>query len=90
LAERSEQHFGFCADDAFLQIENYERVKHPKGSKHNQDTAVAEFYGRAKMSLLDITGVLTVTDASKFHETLLHGIGHGKAFGCGLLMVRRV
>ena len=30
-------------------------------------------------------GVLRVTDAEKLRHALTHGIGHGKAFGCGLL-----
>ena len=30
-------------------------------------------------------GILTVTDAAKFKECLITGIGHRKAFGCGLL-----
>lgn len=32
-------------------------------------------------------GVLRVTDAARFRETLAHGIGSGKAFGFGLLSV---
>jgi CRISPR system Cascade subunit CasE len=35
-------------------------------------------------------GVLNVTDADNFHNTLMRGIGPGKAFGFGLLSVRPV
>ncbi|MDI1461081.1 type I-E CRISPR-associated protein Cas6/Cse3/CasE [Catellatospora sp. KI3] len=32
-------------------------------------------------------GVLTVTDVTEFRRALTAGIGHGKAYGCGLLTV---
>jgi CRISPR system Cascade subunit CasE len=32
-------------------------------------------------------GILQVTDAAAFHQTLEEGIGPGKAYGCGLLSV---
>lgn len=37
---------------------------------------------------VEFTGRLVVTDAEAFRETLARGIGRGKAFGYGLLMVR--
>ena len=42
-----------------------------------------------RYSTLDLQGTLTVTDSEKLQTTLLHGIGPAKAFGCGLLLVRR-
>jgi CRISPR system Cascade subunit CasE len=39
---------------------------------------------------LDYKGVLCVTDTELFKTTLFNGIGRSKAFGCGLMMVRRV
>lgn len=42
-----------------------------------------------RLSTLDFSGALTVTDAAAFRGGLLGGIGHAKAFGCGLLLVRR-
>ena len=42
-------------------------------------------------STLDCNGLLTVTDPDTFvKKTLFNGIGPAKAFGCGLMMVRRV
>lgn len=35
-------------------------------------------------------GVLTVSDAHTFREKLIHGIGHAKAYGCGLMTVIRI
>jgi len=40
-------------------------------------------------SSLDFEGILEVTDSARFSRTLYEGIGPEKAFGCGLLLVRR-
>lgn len=45
---------------------------------------------RTEFSRLDFEGRLTVTDPDKFRAALFDGIGPAKAFGCGLLLVRRV
>ena len=44
---------------------------------------------RISLGVVDLRGRLRVLDASLFRQALFHGVGHGKAFGCGLLMVRR-
>jgi hypothetical protein len=44
----------------------------------------------AGAEVLDFTGEMTVLDACKLGSALTQGIGHAKAFGCGLLLVRRV
>jgi CRISPR system Cascade subunit CasE len=41
-------------------------------------------------STVDFQGVLTVTDPELFQRTLFQGIGKAKAFGCGLLLIKRV
>jgi CRISPR system Cascade subunit CasE len=43
-----------------------------------------------RFSVLDFKGVLTVIDLDRFHQTLFSGIGPAKAFGCGLMLVRRL
>lgn len=43
-----------------------------------------------RFSTVDFTGELVVTDPLVFRKTLLNGIGPAKAFGCGLLLVRRL
>lgn len=40
-------------------------------------------------SVLDFDGILKVTDAARFNAALLQGFGHAKAFGCGLMLIRR-
>lgn len=42
------------------------------------------------LSTVDINGVLEVIDPERARSALLCGIGHGKAFGCGLLLARRL
>lgn len=48
----------------------------------------AENKGRLQFSTVDFSGVLKVTDSRLFSDVLCNGIGHAKAFGCGLLLVR--
>jgi CRISPR system Cascade subunit CasE len=43
-----------------------------------------------RLSTLDFTGLLRVADAEEFSKALIRGIGPAKAFGCGLMLVRRV
>lgn len=43
-----------------------------------------------RFSTLDFNGVLTVARPDDFYRALVHGIGPAKAFGCGLMMVRRL
>ena len=44
----------------------------------------------AGFSTVDFDGKLEVCDSEKFIATLFNGIGPAKAFGCGLILVRRV
>lgn len=42
-----------------------------------------------RFSSVDFSGELEVTDKNAFLRTLFEGLGHAKAFGCGLMMVKR-
>jgi CRISPR system Cascade subunit CasE len=61
-----------------LQIDAYEKNKASKRD-HNIQFSTVEF-----------TGVLTVTNPELLQMAIFNGIGHAKAFGCGLLLVRRL
>ena len=61
-----------------LQVDAYEQSKAGKRD-HN-----------ILFSTVDFAGELLVTNPDLFHLALLNGIGHAKAFGCGLLLVRRL
>ena len=43
----------------------------------------------ARFSTLDMRGTLSVTDPDAFLQRLTHGFGHARAFGCGLMLVKR-
>ena len=43
-----------------------------------------------RYSTVDFHGVLMVTNPDKFRTALFTGIGKSKAFGCGLLLVKRI
>jgi len=42
-----------------------------------------------QFGVLDMTGTLTVTDPKTFVDQLARGFGRAKAFGCGLMLIRR-
>lgn len=42
-----------------------------------------------KFSSLDYQGVLTVRDPEAFWHGLKQGLGRAKAFGCGLMLIKR-
>lgn len=64
-----------------LQNSGYQWHGLPKKAKQKGD--------KSGFSAVDFTGELQITDPEKFRLTLFHGLGRSKAFGCGLLMVKR-
>lgn len=75
LATRAEQH-GFTLDASSLTVAAYQQ----HGGKN----------GQLRFSTVDYGGELVVTNEQRFANALIVGIGRAKAFGCGLLLVRRV
>ncbi len=69
--------FSFVAGE--VRVEGYEQHRI---FKKGRETPV-------RYSSLDYTGLLMVEDVELFRQTLMKGIGPAKAFGCGLLLVRR-
>ena len=45
---------------------------------------------KSGFSSVDFTGNLEITDVEKFTKALFGGVGRAKAFGCGLLLIRRI
>ncbi|WP_018000524.1 type I-E CRISPR-associated protein Cas6/Cse3/CasE [Paracoccus sp. N5] len=45
--------------------------------------------GQPQFGVIEMTGRLTVTDPDAFLAQLAHGFGRAKAFGCGLMLIRR-
>lgn len=71
----SKEH-GFAINRQALSVEGYTRHR-------GKDQTL-------RFTSVDFAGELTVLDAEKFRVALTAGIGHAKAFGCGLLLVRRL
>lgn len=42
-----------------------------------------------RFSSVDYEGVITVTDPERLRAALFNGVGRSRAFGCGMIMVRR-
>ena len=67
---------GFALDERSLSVEAY--------TQHRGKNE------KLRLGSVDFSGELTVLDAGKFGTALTQGIGHAKAFGCGLLLARRI
>lgn len=80
LLDRCEAH-GFSIDPEEVIVTKNQWQRFYKGEQRKKP-----------VSLLAVTfeGILTVTDEVRFRQTLVKGIGRGKAFGLGLLTVIRL
>ncbi|MDQ3564342.1 MAG: type I-E CRISPR-associated protein Cas6/Cse3/CasE [Pseudomonadota bacterium] len=67
---------GFQLDEASLAVDGYQQ--HKEGN------------GRLRFSSVDLSGKLTVVGPTAFGVALRDGVGPAKAFGCGLMLVRRI
>jgi CRISPR system Cascade subunit CasE len=65
---------GACSATGYSQI----RIPRPKREKS------------IEFSEIEYAGALTVTDPAKLQAALFNGIGKAKAYGCGLMLVRRL
>lgn len=78
LRKRGEQH-GFVLESSMhLQATGYEWKPLPEKGRN------------AGFSSVDFEGRLTVLDPERFIQMLNSGLGKARAFGCGLMLVRRV
>jgi CRISPR system Cascade subunit CasE len=59
-------------------VDGYETLKIPRPGAR-----------KIEIGVLDFDGILQVTDPAIFNAALLRGFGHAKAFGCGLMLIRR-
>lgn len=70
------QRLGFSVDAQSLVVEGYDQ--HLEQRERN-----------LRFTAVDLTGLLTVNDPLAFETAVLRGIGSAKAFGCGLMLIRR-
>jgi len=76
LLQRAERH-GFEIDSKSLRVEGYQQHQSRRGKR------------TIRFSTLNFTGLLRVTNPEMFTQALETGIGPAKAFGCGLMLIRR-
>lgn len=65
-------------------------IVHTIWKQFNKNTSDRSTEKQVKVRMATFEGVLTVTNAEVFREKLIHGIGHAKAYGCGLMTVIRI
>lgn len=78
LARKAKQH-GFAVNPSEIKIDNDREFFVSPPNKKNY-----------KLRTLDFEGKMVVTDTNMFINALFNGIGSAKAFGCGLLLVKRI
>ena len=76
LTRQGEKH-GFQLGDFLVSNHRFYKVRKP--GDHNQ----------RKFTSLDIHGSLTVAETDIYLAALKQGFGRSKAFGCGLMLIRR-
>lgn len=77
LARQGEAH-GFRPFDG-VAVDGYETIRIARGKS-----------APLRFGVLDLEGVLEVTDPVRFLPALAAGFGRARAFGCGLMLIRRV
>ena len=77
IAEQGERG-GFAPHLPTLAVNNYQRRRIGRGGR-----------GAIRYATIDFEGVLAVTDPQEFIERVRLGFGASKAFGCGLMLIRR-
>lgn len=73
------QRFGFTVAEGDVSVSGYQQERFTTRNGH-----------RTQFSRLDFAGQLAVTDPDAFRSAAYSGIGPAKAFGCGLLLLRRI
>ena len=76
--ERQAGKAGFAIRPNGVQIDGYEQCR-----------VVRRGSAAMSFSTLDFTGLLTVNDPDTFLSALVQGFGAAKAYGCGLMLIRR-
>jgi CRISPR system Cascade subunit CasE len=68
-----------AAAETILRVDGYDHVRVARGRGRKAIT----------FSVLDLEGMLEVASPDSFLEALVRGFGKAKAFGCGLMLIRR-
>jgi CRISPR system Cascade subunit CasE len=79
MTQQGKKH-GFELEDPedLLRVESYTTQVLPRRGRQGPN-----------LGILDLSGILRVTNPEKFAQRVHEGFGRSKAFGCGLMMLRR-
>lgn len=77
---RQGERTGFHCSEEYILIDGYQQNRFYKGKGK----------GPIRFSAVHYEGILTVTDPSAFTKMLAEGLGKSRAFGCGLMLVKRI
>lgn len=77
--ERQGEQAGFSLSDTT--VADYSAVALPGYSGRRR--------GQPQFGVLEMTGIIRITDPAAFLTQLSQGFGRAKAFGCGLMLIRR-
>jgi len=81
FAARAEK-AGFSFDDEEIGVDGYRQVRLPRRDGNGAAAPI-------RFSMLDLAGKLTLKEPHDFLPSVLAGFGRARAFGCGLMLVRR-
>ncbi|MDF0604421.1 type I-E CRISPR-associated protein Cas6/Cse3/CasE [Neisseriaceae bacterium TC5R-5] len=76
FAQRAEQSWGFIVHPEYLQVDQQHVLRFD--DKAGRPITLAQ---------ASVSGVLRVSHAERFRHSFTHGLGRGRAFGCGLLQI---
>jgi CRISPR system Cascade subunit CasE len=79
LARQGEQHGFRLLDPAAVRVDGYDQIRIARGQGRKA----------IEISVLDLDGLLEVQSPDAFLPALCQGFGKAKAFGCGLMLIRR-
>ena len=82
----------YGGDLPVLEDQNGQRVDGANLLINGVERGIAEFKRgerRVTLGVATFEGVLEVTDPDALRRALTHGIGRGKAYGCGLMTLAR-
>lgn len=65
------------------------RVTARQDQRFSRTDPIQQRPGKVALRQAQFDGILTVTDAEKLRSAMIHGVGRGKAYGCGLLTLRK-
>ncbi|OAI10348.1 type I-E CRISPR-associated protein Cas6/Cse3/CasE [Methylomonas koyamae] len=79
-----------CGFELLADEDELPKLQNSAYAWHTLQQKAAKKGEKSGFSSVDFTGEIQITDPEKFRQTLFTGLGRAKAFGCGLLMVRRL